>query len=358
MRTASIANLFFALFLPSSYSLLPQRRLRLTSSFKRRCYLPLDRYVAQRLSVGDQDEDYTTPQPNTPTPNLGNVERSLLGFVASIGFLETSFLNAQKFWGFGLSSGFCSGMKCSEVLNGPWSTALGIPLTVPGMMAYLAVILLATAPLAESASFRESQRKALIVLTTSMAVFSIYLITLLKFRIGAVCPWCILSASLSLALAVITWSKGGVSENGKLAFSTMIATVVASAILFVLTDTSIAIQEAQQYIAQSSSVMSPPPITRASSERELALATKLKARGAKMYGAYWCSHCFEQKQRLGQKAMKLIPYIECAKDGENSKYDMCKERSIPGYPTWEIDGKLFPGEKSLSELESILEETS
>ena len=64
-----------------------------------------------------------------------------------------------------------------------------------------------------------------------------------------------------------------------------------------------------------------------------------------MYGAFWCSHCYDQKQTLGAEAMRSIPYIECAKDGANSQRKLCQEKEIPGYPTWEINGKLHPGEQ-------------
>ena len=30
---------------------------------------------------------------------------------------------------------------------------------------------------------------------------------------------------------------------------------------------------------------------------------------------------------------------------------------VPGYPTWEIGGELYPGEKSIEALEVIVEET-
>ena len=45
------------------------------------------------------------------------------------------------------------------------------------------------------------------------------------------------------------------------------------------------------------------------------LAKRLKAAGAKMYGAFWCSHCFEQKQTFGKEAMAEFPYVECYPDG-------------------------------------------
>ena len=54
--------------------------------------------------------------------------------------------------------------------------------------------------------------------------------------------------------------------------------------------------------------------------------------------------------------MQHIPYYECAKDGENSKTSMCKEMKVPGYPTWEVNGKFYPGEMSLDELEAMADE--
>ena len=49
--------------------------------------------------------------------------------------------------------------------------------------------------------------------------------------------------------------------------------------------------------------------------RAVELARRLKAAGAKMYGAFWCSHCFEQKEAFGREAMKDFPYVECYPDG-------------------------------------------
>ena len=86
----------------------------------------------------------------------------------------------------------------------------------------------------------------------------------------------------------------------------------------------------------------------------LDIAKRLQARNAQFYGAYWCSHCANQKEILGKEAMSLIPYNECDKDGVNSKRAQCKEAGISGYPTWSLDGKLYPGERDLDELENML----
>lgn len=86
------------------------------------------------------------------------------------------------------------------------------------------------------------------------------------------------------------------------------------------------------------------------------MAQKLEARDAKMYGAYWCTHCYDQKQKFGIRAFKKIKYIECDQYGKDTKFKMCRDKRIPGYPTWEIGGKLYPGEIVLEDLEKLADE--
>lgn len=102
----------------------------------------------------------------------------------------------------------------------------------------------------------------------------------------------------------------------------------------------------------------PPKITSTSSTNALQLAKTLKSLDSKMYGAYWCSHCYDQKQTLGKEVFRngYVAYIECDKEGYENQRSLCKERKVPGYPTWEIGGKLFPGEQSLEELATIADE--
>lgn len=56
------------------------------------------------------------------------------------------------------------------------------------------------------------------------------------------------------------------------------------------------------------------------------------------------------------EAFASIPYIECDKEGYHNNREMCRERDVPGYPTWEINGELFPGERSLDELQEIVDD--
>ena len=54
---------------------------------------------------------------------------------------------------------------------------------------------------------------------------------------------------------------------------------------------------------------------RSSSPQAVSLAKRLREAGAKMYGAFWCSHCQEQKVYFGADAQKDLPYVECFPEG-------------------------------------------
>lgn len=49
---------------------------------------------------------------------------------------------------------------------------------------------------------------------------------------------------------------------------------------------------------------------------------------ATMYGAFWCSHCYDQKQAFGQEAYRRIRYVECAPDGVDSQTKLCRSRKV------------------------------
>ncbi|MEK7611145.1 MAG: thioredoxin domain-containing protein [Patescibacteria group bacterium] len=57
-------------------------------------------------------------------------------------------------------------------------------------------------------------------------------------------------------------------------------------------------------------------------------AEYLTEKGVVMYGAYWCSHCQNQKQMFGS-AFQYITYVECTKETEK-----CVAAGVKGYPTW------------------------
>ena len=73
-------------------------------------------------------------------------------------------------------------------------------------------------------------------------------------------------------------------------------------------------------------------------------AKALTEEGVKMYGTEWCSHCKNQKELFGN-SFQYINYIDC----DEESY-LCQSAGVKGFPTWEIDGQLYPGEQSLEDL--------
>lgn len=77
----------------------------------------------------------------------------------------------------------------------------------------------------------------------------------------------------------------------------------------------------------------------------------LGEKGATFYGAFWCPHCNNQKDLFGS-SKKYLPYVECSLPNGNGQTQICIDKGIQGYPTWEFaDGsRPFSGEVSLEDL--------
>ena len=317
----------------------------------------------------------TEPGIEPGTGRFGSTGRLLLSGIALAGAAETALLTYSKLSSTSLGN-FCSSPEsCSSVLSGPYSTIpfLNIPLSAAAFIGYSVVAGLSLLPYLKS-SYDTPQARSVILLTSSgMAAFSVYLMVLLATVIQTPCNFCYLSATLSFLMIGIT-STQRIVENPTKSFlisaSSASISFVVSIFLFYTTSTLIknsALAESESVavgvtavVADAKSIDKKPPqeapkIKNSSSPRALLIGERLHALNAKMYGAFWCSHCNNQKQELGIEAAKLFEYVECAKDGVDSKYSVCKDEKIPGFPTWQINGQLFPGEKDLSELEKLLD---
>src|SRR3989344_2860444 len=76
----------------------------------------------------------------------------------------------------------------------------------------------------------------------------------------------------------------------------------------------------------------------------------LTEKGAKMYGAYWCSHCKNQKELFGS-SWQYVDYIECAIPNQQTQTGVCQNANIQSYPTWEFaGGNRVSGEMSFEQL--------
>jgi len=274
--------------------------------------------------------------------------RKLLVALSLVGFVETAFLTYKKLFGGGVSS-LCTTAGCLEVLGGPYSTVMGFPLTLFGMGGYGAVLALSAYPLFASSekdaeSRDRSTRTLLVTLGSAMGTFSAYLMFVLFGVIRGYCPWCLVSAVISETIAFIVLSRSS-SSSWRNSLFTALATALASVSVFVTTPGG---------AFDASTIRDPPAVTAVSSRDALDIAKQLQRRDTKMYGAFWCSHCFAQKQLLGKEAMDKIQYIECSERGRNSKADLCREKKLPGYPAWEINGKFYFGEQTFDDFREII----
>lgn len=94
-------------------------------------------------------------------------------------------------------------------------------------------------------------------------------------------------------------------------------------------------------------------VTSESTRESIEFARYLKDNGVVKYSAYWCPNCLEQSEIFGKQAYKELNVVECARDGKNSQTQLCIDKKIQGFPSWEINGKIILGVKTLKEL-SIL----
>ena len=94
-------------------------------------------------------------------------------------------------------------------------------------------------------------------------------------------------------------------------------------------------------------------VTSESTKESIELAKHLTDKGVVKYSAYWCPNCLKQSELFGKRAYKELNVVECARDAENSQTQLCIDKKIKGFPTWEINGKLILGVLSLKELSKL-----
>lgn len=280
--------------------------------------------------------------------------RVVIAVLATIGVIDTGSITL-KAWGL-LSSLSCSSEDffgcngCERVLSSAWGSLFGQPLSLFGFLAYSAVLLLALMPLVVRGEARITlgQRSwwGLLVLSTGMAVFSAVLIGVMVFGVQDCCPFCILSALLSLGLFVLSLIGGEWQDRGQVLFRGVIVALVVGLV-------SLGWAAAVNRPATDLGRGVPPAVTSASTPESIALAEHLTSTGAVMYSAYWCPHCHDQKELFGQEAAAKLTVVECAPDGRGSQKALCDTKKIEGFPTWEINGKLDSGVKPLAKLAEL-----
>ena len=135
--------------------------------------------------------------------------------------------------------------------------------------------------------------------------------------------------------------------------STLASVGLAIASITGLSAVTLSPQLTETAIAQEAA----PTVTTTSSANEIALAKHLRKIGAKLYTAYWCPHCHEQKQLFGKEAYKILQkkqiIVECAADSPKGQPEVCQAAKITGFPSWIINGQTYSGVQNLEQLARI-----
>jgi uncharacterized membrane protein len=288
------------------------------------------------------------------TPWIHRWSRVLIGAIAIIGALTTGYLTLSHFQG---QSVACPTSGCDAVLSSKYANIGGFPLSLFGTLAYSGMAILSLGPLAVNANQNKDLRKKLeestwillFIGAISMVVFSGYLMYLLFFKINAgICVYCLASATFTIAMLLLTIAGREWPDLGQIFFTGIIVAVIAGLGTLILYKAIVG-----NAVPTANGSPELLPITTTSGPAEISLAEHLKAVNAKMYGAYWCPHCHDQKQLFGQEAFAKVPYVECDPNGPNAKPDLCKAAKVEGFPTWKIKDKSLSGTQSLTELAQV-----
>lgn len=305
-------------------------------------------------------------------PWIHRWSRQLIGAIAIVGALLTAYLTVVKLTGNTVactaSETAASASNCNSVLSSPYAMVFGLPLALFGCLAYISMATFALAPLAVNSQPNKELRSKLedwtwlllFVGATAMTIFSGYLMYVLGFKLKTVCLYCIGSALFSLSLLTLTLIGRNWEDFGQLVFIGIVVgmvTLISTLGIYAQVGGS-GSTSAKDRIPIPEATTTPQPVigweaTTTSGEAEIALARHLKKVGVKEYGAYWCPHCYEQKQLFGKPAYKELDYIECTPDGKNGQPQVCKDAGVKFFPSWKIKGELTSGVKKLDELADL-----
>lgn len=265
--------------------------------------------------------------------NLGQNRRlipililSLMGIIVSA-YLTYHYFNTEDV-------AFCiTGEDCEIVKESKYSSILGIPVAVLGILGYFSI------SLATISSFTKRRKWMLLFfLSTAGVAFSAYLTWLEFFKINAICSYCIVSALLMLSILGFVLSIMNSMHPKSSALNILFTGLVIFSVVFM-----------GSYSIQSSSADSD---LGPSDPFQTGLAEHLGSQDAKMYGSFKCPHCNQQKELFGE-AFSNIRYVECHPRGENANPSLCLAKGIRRYPTWEINGRFYEGMMPLKQLAEI-----
>ncbi len=128
------------------------------------------------------------------------LDRLMLILIAA-GIVIASYLTYVKLFGI---EPYCAGVgNCEAVQTSPYAELLGVPVSIWGLLGYLALLALYLVKRNNWANLGWVARQLFFLTTLIGVLYSAYLTYLELFVIHAICPWCVASAVVMTALFVL-----------------------------------------------------------------------------------------------------------------------------------------------------------
>lgn len=252
--------------------------------------------------------------------------------LAAGGMLLTGYLTLAT-WGAGTPVLCAPGGGCDLIQGSRWSRLLGLPLALWGFGFYCLIALAAVTGSTPTARWRRLSRLTLLGLAISVYLTAVGLIAL-----GATCGWCLASLAVMAALFALVHLRRPGAPSGERSWGSwwlgngLLALGVVAALQIML-----------------GGVLDRRP----ENPRVAALVDHLDAIGASYYGASWCGACARQTRMFGASAGRL-PYVECSPQGRGGPVAReCAAAGVSSYPSWEINGLVYPGIHSPEDLANL-----
>lgn len=224
------------------------------------------------------------------------------------------------------------GSGCDIVRSSSYSIILGVPIALLGVVGFALILGISFSRLSP---FRKGL--SMYILALAGVTFSAYLTYLEIAVIHAICPYCVVSASLMVGVLLLLLLQRPLVPRLSASSLRLYSGLVVAVVL---------LGSLAAYRGASEGTGG------ASTAYQVAVARHLSDKGVVMYGAYWCPHCADQKKLFGS-AFKYVNYVECDAKGKDARPALCQLKGIKGFPTWEIGGKLYEGTRPLEELAKL-----
>ena len=140
----------------------------------------------------------------------------LAALLALVGLFVAVYLTLYKIGVIGQL--VCAAGSCETVQTSRWAVFLGAPVAAWGVVYYVVVLALAMAGTTERHEDSIALSRALVILTAWGALFSLWLTGLELFVIHAICQWCVGSATIAVALFIVSlldWREVRLLDGGE-----------------------------------------------------------------------------------------------------------------------------------------------